>query len=182
MADRNGVFMSNKQHMDHSSDAFNKGTAGETAKWQISNKNFTEGEKVQVYSVRLPNFSSGVTFSTNGELTSNGTISVSEVVVEIRNNSSSVLSLYGLTQGQPLDTITIERLANIGKTMVVLQTFTFNTCYLTKWAQEDDSVWISFSFEKISNTRITYGHDGNKIGNTATTYNVSTLESTQSAG
>lgn len=174
-------FMGKTVHSNHLTDSFNKFTSGETAKWWMKCEDLHD-ENIQLYDVDFPTLEANTTLDSFGELTSNGTISVGPVTVEIRNNAASVLAMNILTIGKNVATIIIQRIANIETNKVVLQTMTFSTCHITRWFQNDDSVWFSFSFEKIENDRQSYDHTGTRLGNVVATFDVREMESTQTSG
>lgn len=176
-------FMSEmRENGTHVTDAFNRFTSAETAKWWIINKEITGGDSIQVYEVVLPRFESKTTLDSFGELTSNGTITVEPVTVELRNNTASVIAMNMLTTGTNLATVTIERIANVQNNKIVIQTFKFVNCHLTSWGQRDDHVWLSFSFEEVENTRNAYAQDGTRLGNVVSLFNVTEIESKQIGG
>lgn len=166
----------------HVIDAFNRLTSAETAKWWIKNKEVTEDDTIQIYSIILPRFEANTTLDSFGELTSNGTITVEPVTVELRNNGPSVIAMNMLTTGTNLATIIIERSGNIEKNKVILQTYKFVNCHITRWWQKDDHVWFSFSFEEVENTRNKYLQDGTSGGKIASRFNVTEITSQQSGG
>lgn len=166
----------------HVTDAFNRFTSAETAKWWIKNKEITEDDPIQIYSIILPKFEANTTLDSFGELTSNGTITVEPITVELRNNGPSVMALSTLTTGTNLSTIIIERTGNIETNKVVLQSFRFGNCHISRWWQTDDHVWFSFSFEEFQNTRNKYLQDGTSGGHIATRFNVTEITSQQSGG
>lgn len=180
MANEYGAeFMDRNVHTTHLTDGFNRFTSGETAKWWLTCDDFND-ESIQLYNVVFPTFEANTTLNAFGEMTSNGAISVGPVTVEIRNNAPSVVVMNYLTTGKNVGLITIERIANIETNKVILQTVKFNTCHITRWNQQDDSVWFSFTFEKISNDKQKYKHNGELEGNVVATFDVREMESTRS--
>lgn len=170
-------FMSEaKGNGTHAMDAFNRLTSAETAKWWIKNKEITEDDNIQIYSIVLPRFEANTTLDSFGELTSNGTISIEPVTVELRNNGASVLAMNQLTVGANLANVVIERIGNIEGNKVIMQTWAFINCHITRWWQKDDHVWFSFSFEEVTNTRNKYLQDGTSGGTIATRMNVTEIE------
>lgn len=127
---------------------------------------------IEVGSARL------ATYDSSGELSGDGRIVTLDPVVKMKYGSWAPIIQQYMYEGKKLETISIKRFISINGTKIIIQELNYQNCLIKNYMQEEDLITFSFCFVILEDVNIAYDHEGQKIGNTATIFNTSTLKVT----
>ena len=111
----------------------------------------------------------------SGEHSGDGRVIASDVTVCMKFGSWAILIRQHLNKSIVLEKVEVLRYAIFNDTRIVLQTTEYGLVLIKSFWQENDLIYFTFNFVELTDTWISYGHNGKKIGNTSTYVNLSSV-------
>ncbi|MDR0677752.1 MAG: hypothetical protein LBF57_03745 [Holosporaceae bacterium] len=119
-----------------------------------------------------------VTWDSSGEQSGDGKIITKDPVVCMKAGSWNPVIQQFMYEGKTVTSIAILRLISIHGTKVVIQEITYETDLIKTYQQHGDTITFSFCYVVGTDVIITYDSEGNKLGQSAVTFDSNTLKVT----
>lgn len=114
--------------------------------------------------------------SSGGPLYSAAAVSITDIQVVIPNTDSSTTLEFKMMKGEPIESISIKRLANINGVNVTTMDMNFDNCFIQTVEPHGDQLKITFKCTYYKKTAYRYDQNGESKGQTEVSFDFETTE------